>query len=743
MTQEQFDEYKQSMFHTIQAWNTELLEARENVRKKDSQIQELEEHIEFSRAALRGSRKPSRQPLSVGSQRELKSPFLKEAYTSGSKLQPYYETLPRKLRRLAVEMILFRAEIAKARKDWLLVEYHSTRAAQLAQLLDNKPLSAYCELYRGIAFIGHGQWARAQDAFDEVDPCIGVYRSANAIAEWRQKLRLEYNPPSRTPYTPSRTPYTLSWNPYTSSRNPYTSLRNQYTSLQNQYTSSRNSYAQSGNQYTPSVMKSSPIDQTLFQGFESLNNVPSWENGGSRLDTQAFFGVPVIPPPLAPALRSRPGGGRNLIYTPPQRIGSNTSSLEFRSPVRGASSSPLTRPAESPSSNKVSPLGSRLGAWPGMPYAPLGSTTGSIGFRSPVRKDTPSQLVRSTKSPVSNKFSPLRNHFDTSQMIPHTPQSVGSIIGSTGFRSPIRRSNSFPLVGSTGSSSYSKTSPMQLNRWSRFRIYSTIEEGSESTTPPLAEPATRRFSLDSVSLMHPSLHHSSGRSSRSKHSSGKDDPKRSNSLPSHFKPGSKASSSYRGSNPSQEILRAAKRLSPISSRSRSSGPDPFPRPHEEPTQHAGPLVSPAYSSRATYPYSPRKRETWAISISDLSPMSPQIPPPDFADDLQEFNISNMVHRSPREKYILSSPSPRPRHAETSITPRTKEGLSRSRPRAAVASNLNSNRWSEHGPPRVGPKGMTASRWSLPSREDLNMRLQRLELQCARLLAGELSPVEKD
>ena len=280
----------------MQALATQLLsaykEAREIELKKDARIRDLEGQIEILRAASKRFRKISSQQPIGGTPREPQIRTPKEVHASGSRAQSNYIALPAKLRQLAVELMLLRAEVAKFQKDWVTMEYHSTRAIKEAQPLKNIHISAWCDFYRGIAFFGQRKWASADQAFEDARPCVGVHISVATAENWRRKLEAVYQSPLRTTHTP-HTP-----------RTPF----------------------------TPFTTRSTPIDQSLFQGFESMNRIPSQTESPGSVVLSASA-VPVILQPPSP-LRNRFGAGQRRIYVP-RALGSINSNGLGPSPRRG------------------------------------------------------------------------------------------------------------------------------------------------------------------------------------------------------------------------------------------------------------------------------------------------------------------------------------------------------------------------------------------------------------------------
>lgn len=323
----------------LQAYK-ELLDSE---RKKDARVGELKEQIKVLRAALNRRGGPPSWQRSGDSQGDPRTRSFEEPHASSSRSPSYYTTLPAKLLRLAVEFILVRAEVAKIQRDWVGMEYHCTRAINMAQSLRDRSLSAWCDFNIAIAFLGQSKFASAEQAFEAARPCVGIYITVIAAEEWRRKLTASHESPLRsihvpfTPHTP-RTPFT----PHTP-RTPF----------------------------TPFTTRSTPIDQTLFQGFESLNRLPS------RSDTSASAVLPGSALPAARVasspspLRSRFRAGQSRAY--PLPAGSiNTNGFDpysdqkspipqrFKEQVLSRGNSPIVgTSALTPSFDLFSPLNSK------------------------------------------------------------------------------------------------------------------------------------------------------------------------------------------------------------------------------------------------------------------------------------------------------------------------------------------------------------------------------------------------
>lgn len=325
MNREEFSEFKRLADQNLQASATQLLQGKrnawENERKKDAKIQDLERHIKILQAALERSQDLSDQQWNRGSLREPQTYTPKEAHASASGAQSLYDTLPGKLRQVAVELVLLRADVAKSRRDWVIMEQHGTYAAKVADLLNDVPISARCEFYRGIAFFGQRRWAPAHQAFEDAEPCVGVYVSVEEAEEWRQKLKAMSD---LTPQT----------------------------------------------NHAPSIKKATPVDQSLSQGFESLQRISSWVGTPDSVRPRSSF-VPVIRQPLPPSVpRNGPRAGQRITYVPGV-LDSITDSIEFELSLRhayqtpqgstnraisGSSLPPVGRSAAEHSSDGISPL---------------------------------------------------------------------------------------------------------------------------------------------------------------------------------------------------------------------------------------------------------------------------------------------------------------------------------------------------------------------------------------------------
>lgn len=446
VSREDFNQFKGFVSQDMQAIATQLRQASnegwENVRKKDAKINDLEKQVEMLRAALNKSGKSSSQQLDGGTRREPQTRTPKEVHTSGRGLQLYYATLPARLRRLAVDLILLRAQVAKSRKDWVTMEHHCTRAVQVAQVLNDKPISAWCGFNRGIAFFGQGKWAPAEQAFEDARPCVGVHISVAAAEQWRQKLKAVYESPMRSTFKPY-TPYT-----------PHTP-------------------------HTPYTMKSTPIDQTLFAGFESLNTffpsrTPSkTESVGSVVPSPS--GVPVIRQPPSPAtLRSRFRAGQRRIYEP-RVLGSIVDSTEFEpssrhkpqtlqeftnQAIRGKKSPTVGRSAVTPSSDLASPFnirrGSQFAAYSTIPEETERSTPSPPPLRQAARRfslDTNSSPHRALPG-ISAPDYPQRSNSLSINFKPGSKQSE-PCVDSSPSQQPVPAAKLFNPVSSPLSSSIS------------------------------------------------------------------------------------------------------------------------------------------------------------------------------------------------------------------------------------------------------------------------------------------------
>ena len=325
------------------------------------------------------------------------------AYALGSEAPSVYTTLPGKLRRLAIDLILLRAEVANRQGSWVMMELHSTRAAEVARSLNDKPISAWCEFHRGIAFFGQGKWTLAQQSFENARPCIGSHISDSTAELWRKKLRAVYQSPFRPTYTPrtQRTPmtgYAL--------RTPYGSRR---------LYGPRTPYGTE----TPYTMKSTPIDQSLFQGFESLNRDPPRAETLDSVPPKSAV-VPVIRQPLPPAALRSWRNARRRTKPVPQAPGTiidptgfgPSSSHEFQT-LQGSANqatrkknSPTVRwAAGTPSTGNISPRDTRR--WPRFAATP---TIVEVEEETDRESPPPPPLKQSTRRFSLDSDSPRSNH---------------------------------------------------------------------------------------------------------------------------------------------------------------------------------------------------------------------------------------------------------------------------------------------------------------------------------------------
>ena len=271
----------------IQARATQLLrEAHESNRAKDAKIRNLEAYISTLEAKL------DRDPrLPESSDKQLRSVTRQEPQAGADGIARLVQgSIPYQLHQVAVELVLLKAGVAQSQRDWPAMERHSERAAELAKSLSNEPVSARCSFNRAIALFGQREWASSYQAFEDAAPCFGVDVSIEEAEEWRQKVVRALNEsPSQSSYAPS----------------------------------------------IPSVRESTPIDQSLFQGFESVQTMFSLPESPISVPPTATS-VPVIRQPLSPSvLRSRRGTQGGVIYVPPM-IDSTTGSTRFEPTHRDA-----------------------------------------------------------------------------------------------------------------------------------------------------------------------------------------------------------------------------------------------------------------------------------------------------------------------------------------------------------------------------------------------------------------------
>lgn len=457
MTREDFNEFSGAMDMKSQKVTTQflLLERRawEQERLKDAKIQDLERHVQSLQAALRRAQDPSDMQRGEGRLLEQQNHIHEEATTAlGRELreaQMLYDDLPSQLRQITVDLVLSRAEVAKALRDWVTMEDHSAYAANLAETLNDGALSARCEFCRGIAFLGQGRWALAHQAFENAVLCVGVYVTVEEFNEWHQRLMKAVNE------SPSRSNYGAS-------------------------------------------AKSTPIDQTLFQGFESIQNIYSEIETPENI-THLSPIVPVIRQPLPRAgLESQSGTRQRLTYVP-QRPQNTFKSPVFQTSFRHAHQTwqgSRNRPyndGDFPqlgslgtqlSSDKISPLNqSRRPAFAGnLPFI-SGEDAGGETRLPSIYRGIPNGPRRSSKLSVhfvseSEPSEPLTN--------PEPPQEL------------VHATKRF-LLSSTSSSE----PPQELvHATKRFLLSSTTSSDRliVSPTPPktLVQPA-KRFALSSDS----------------------------------------------------------------------------------------------------------------------------------------------------------------------------------------------------------------------------------------------------
>ena len=170
---------------------------------------------------------------------------------------------------------------------------------------------------------------------------------------------------------------------------------------------------------------------------------------------------------------------------------------------------------------------------------------------------------------------------------------------------------------------------------------------------------TRRFSLDADFSPSSGAPHNSARSN---HSSGRNDPQRSNSLSRDFKPSSEKLEASVGPNSSQKLSSVAKLSKPASSiiplsTSSRNKPIPSSQPREGPLPALPSGSSPRLSilppaghdsrrAAVAYPYPPRSNKSLDTSSSGSLLTSPQMPPPDLDDDRREFSAFTIIKPFP-------------------------------------------------------------------------------------------------
>ncbi|KAL8778081.1 MAG: hypothetical protein Q9213_007577, partial [Squamulea squamosa] len=110
--------------------------------------------------------------------------------------QPLYDSLPAKLRQMAVELLLQRSSVANILKDWKAMENYSQQAYKLAPYFKWEPYVARCAFWIGRALFHQRDWIGAYEKFEEAEKTNGYYIARRDILYWLRETskRLEASP---------------------------------------------------------------------------------------------------------------------------------------------------------------------------------------------------------------------------------------------------------------------------------------------------------------------------------------------------------------------------------------------------------------------------------------------------------------------------------------------------------------------------------------------------------------------
>ncbi len=591
---EEFNEFKQIVDEIMQKSATQLLldkkQAWDMERMKDAKIYELERHVRNLQAAMARAQESSNEHWNRKALQEPQTYVKQGTLVSDSafeEAQSVYDSLPHKLRQVAVELALTRADIAKARRDWVYMEDHSAYAAKLAKPLNDGPISARCEFYRGIALFGQGRWAAAYQAFEAGKFCVGIYVSAEEAEGWRQRLMQALNE------SPSQS------------------------------------------QVAASIPMSTPIDQTLFQGFEHLGNISSEMETPEDISHSSPV-VPVLRQPVPPAvLRSRSGVEQRVTYVP-RRLDNTIPSPVFQPALRHLhrvrqrprsraisddNSPSVANPTRAPSSEGLSPLN------------PSRHPVFADGFMPISQEETNGESLApaSVTKPPGRASTESDSAADFPTGRPNLP--IEALSAERGGPAPSHQ---------RGTRHY----PRDLSRLSEH--FGPESQPSESLgRPEVAQQlvgASKRFPLESSS----------------------------------------SSSRFMASN------KPGKKLTPPARRYASAS-DPS---IIEPLLSRGGPIAPASFA---YPPPPHRTLSSGTSYTGSANISPQTRPPDLDDNRQEFPVLSVVNPSPqlnspgstRSKFETAD------HPERSRTPLTEEALALFEETQAMSRSTSAQR-SEFG-----------------------------------------------